>query len=91
MGPRGAGFLEQAGHRRRQGLGGGGGPPRGPGRDVAQGDPAAPPPGPPGLEGVPAGAAQLFLAGRLAVVPLFVLALLRTAAESFSPFLYFQF
>ncbi len=31
------------------------------------------------------------LAGRLVVLPLFVLALLRTAAESFSPFLYFQF
>jgi alginate O-acetyltransferase complex protein AlgI len=31
------------------------------------------------------------LAARLAVVALFVLALLRTAAESFSPFLYFQF
>jgi alginate O-acetyltransferase complex protein AlgI len=31
------------------------------------------------------------LAGRMAVLPLFVLALLRTAAESFSPFLYFQF
>jgi alginate O-acetyltransferase complex protein AlgI len=31
------------------------------------------------------------LAGRLAVIPLFLLALLRTAAESFSPFLYFQF
>ncbi len=31
------------------------------------------------------------LAARAAVVPLFVLALLRTAAVSFSPFLYFQF
>ena len=31
------------------------------------------------------------LAGRIAVIPLFLLALLRTAAESFSPFLYFQF
>ena len=34
---------------------------------------------------------NLLLAGRLAVIPLFVLALLRTAAESFSPFLYFKF
>jgi alginate O-acetyltransferase complex protein AlgI len=33
----------------------------------------------------------LSLAGRMAVVPLFALALLRTAAESFAPFLYFQF
>jgi alginate O-acetyltransferase complex protein AlgI len=31
------------------------------------------------------------LTGRLAVIALFVLALLRTAAESFSPFLYFKF
>jgi alginate O-acetyltransferase complex protein AlgI len=37
------------------------------------------------------GALQLPLAGRMAMVALFVLALLRTAAESFSPFLYFQF
>jgi hypothetical protein len=36
-------------------------------------------------------AVHLPLAGRMAVVPLFVLALLRTAAESFTPFLYFQF
>jgi alginate O-acetyltransferase complex protein AlgI len=49
----------------------------------------APAPGAPGLPGSPAVAAPL--AGRLAVVPLFALALLRTAAESFSPFLYFQF
>ncbi len=34
---------------------------------------------------------HLYLAARMTVVPLFVLALLRTAAESFSPFLYFQF
>jgi alginate O-acetyltransferase complex protein AlgI len=34
---------------------------------------------------------QPSLASRVAVIPLFVLALLRTAAESFSPFLYFQF
>ena len=50
----------------------------------------APASGAPGFEGAPAGAASV-PAGRLAVVPLFVLALLRTAAESFSPFLYFQF
>jgi alginate O-acetyltransferase complex protein AlgI len=31
------------------------------------------------------------LAGRLAVIPLFLLALLRTTAESFTPFLYFRF
>lgn len=31
------------------------------------------------------------LAGRIALLPLFVLALLRTAAVSFAPFLYFQF
>jgi len=37
------------------------------------------------------GAWDPFLAGRIAVIPLFLLALLRTAAESFSPFLYFQF
>jgi alginate O-acetyltransferase complex protein AlgI len=47
----------------------------------------APASGAPGLEGSVADP----LAGRLAVVPLFALALLRTAAESFSPFLYFQF
>jgi hypothetical protein len=39
----------------------------------------------------PAGGPLPPLAGRLAVLPLFVLALLRTAAVSFSPFLYFQF
>jgi alginate O-acetyltransferase complex protein AlgI len=33
----------------------------------------------------------LHLAARLAVIPLFALALLRSAAESFTPFLYFQF
>jgi alginate O-acetyltransferase complex protein AlgI len=37
------------------------------------------------------GMLQLPLAARMAVVPLFVLALLRTAAVSFTPFLYFQF
>jgi alginate O-acetyltransferase complex protein AlgI len=31
------------------------------------------------------------LAGRLAVIPLFLLALLRSTAESFTPFLYFRF
>jgi alginate O-acetyltransferase complex protein AlgI len=51
----------------------------------------APASGAPGFAGAPARAVHLFLAGRLAVVPLFVLALLRTAAESFSPFLYFRF
>jgi alginate O-acetyltransferase complex protein AlgI len=41
--------------------------------------------------GARAWALQWPLAGRMTMIPLFVLALLRTAAESFAPFLYFQF
>ena len=61
-------------------------------RTAAAGSRAAPA----GLRAAAAGlpvpdSSGLALAGRLAVVPLFVLALLRTAAVSFTPFLYFKF
>jgi alginate O-acetyltransferase complex protein AlgI len=49
------------------------------------------PAGGPGLAPASGGPWQLPLAARMALVPLFVLALLRTAAVSFTPFLYFQF
>jgi hypothetical protein len=45
----------------------------------------------PDLATASGGALRLPLTARAAVVPLFVLALLRTAAVSFTPFLYFQF
>jgi len=53
--------------------------------------PAAAPSSAPGSSAGSEGPLQLPLAARAVVVPLFVLALLRTAAVSFSPFLYFQF